>query len=163
MNPRFTKTALLILLILLAGPALADDVAAQGSRFDSQAFQERKARIESDFAQGDRYSAISEFDRRQVLEALDRIAAALDGVQDVEELTPQERADLFTDQELVNTVLTDAREHSRVVCKREGTVGTRFKSTRCKTVAEWDAIRENSQRAVRKKAAPNILRPGGEP
>lgn len=152
---------LLLVLLLFGVSALASESEAP-ALIDLAAFQERKARIESDLAQGDRYREISEYDRRKVLEALERIAAALQGARSIDELTAQQRADVFTDQELVNTVLTDARESSRVVCHREAPVGSRFKRTRCLTVAEWDAIRDNSQRALGRKHRANIHAPAGD-
>ena len=55
---------------------------------------------------------------------------------------------LLNDQALVNTVLTQAADDSRLICSREQKVGTRFKTTVCETVAQRRERNEAAQRAL---------------
>ena len=65
------------------------------------------------------------------------------------ELPERTRLEVFNEQELVNTLLTEAREDSRQVCTREKKVGSHRTTTMCKTVAERRRDMEQSQGALR--------------
>lgn len=93
---------------------------------------------------GDTYSEISKDDRQKVADALQRMEALMHGEPDAAKLKEADKVQLFNDQELINTVLTKARADSRVVCKREKTVGSHRAVSQCLTVAERRKIREQS-------------------
>ncbi|KAF1711329.1 hypothetical protein CSC70_05310 [Pseudoxanthomonas kalamensis DSM 18571] len=114
-----------------------------------QSFIEQRQAIERDLADGETYSEISSDDRKKVKTALDRISSSLAVAGGLTTLDEAKKAELFNDQELVNAILTQAGEDSRLVCTREKKVGSHRTTTNCMTVAERRRAREQSQDAVR--------------
>ncbi len=117
--------------------------------FDPAVFAEQKQALEHEIVAGERYRGIAPKDRERVLEALDRMEANLAGIRSVSELDERRRLAVFNDQELINVVLTQAAEDSRVVCTRETPVGTRLATKVCKTVGERRRDRESAREALR--------------
>lgn len=156
------KKFLLLALLSIAAPALAKDDAQAVTKLDPAAFLATKTTIEKEIYTEDRYKELSDEDRKRVLDALDRMADTLDGATSVQSLSADDRAQLITDQTLVNTVLTQAAEDSRLICTREQKVGTRFKTTVCETVATRRERNEAARRALDNKARSNMAPlPGG--
>lgn len=154
MNVR-TLTALVLSAALLTSAAVhADEASPAGSRFDPASFAQHRANIVEELKVGDLYREISEENRELVLETLDRMGDVLDGVQSIDQLDQEQKVALFNDQELVNTLLTDARNDSRLICTREHTVGTRFKRVDCATVAKRRQRSLESQGVLRNMMAP---------
>lgn len=98
-------------------------------------FATQKSEIIKKLNDGSSYAEISENDRREVLQALDRMEQILAG-RSVEALSEAQRVALFNNQELVTVLLTRAEYDSQVVCSRGRTVGTHFRTTRCETLAQ---------------------------
>jgi len=141
------KGMLLAALLLAAGMASASDARVDVS--NGVSFADQKQKILLQLADGESYSEISKDDRGKVLAALGRMQDILDaGGLDasVATVTAQQRLDLLNDQELVNNILTQAGEDSRMVCRREAPVGTRLARTQCLTVAARRRQREEAQR-----------------
>jgi hypothetical protein len=109
-----------------------------------QFMQESQAEIQADLRRGE-YQEITKDAEAEVLEALQRMVALTAGARTIHDLTAEGRAQLLTEQELVNTRLTQAAEDSRLVCLREQTVGTHFRKTNCMTVAERRQLREEAK------------------
>lgn len=106
-------------------------------------FDGQRQQILSDLNGGEKYSEISAQDAEKVKGALGRMAqqlARVDGV--ISGLSPDQLAVVFNDQELINAILTQAGEDSRLVCTRERPVGSRRPITHCMTVAEKRRHRE---------------------
>ncbi len=82
------------------------------------------------------YNEIAYKDVKLVKQALVLMSSTLEGIDDVSELTEDQRAGLFNNQGLVNTILTMAENDSRMVCRRRGTLGTHFKTTTCETIRD---------------------------
>lgn len=99
-------------------------------------FEQQKATILDDLNSDTVYREISHSDANLVRDTLNRMSERLDGVDDVGQMTKDQQAKLFNDQDLVNTILTMAENDSRTVCRRRGRLGTNFKTTTCETVAE---------------------------
>ena len=125
-------------------------------------FAEQRHAIEKKLADGKTYGEISSNDRSKVREALSRMSDTFGPVDSVAALTEDQKARIFSDQELVNTILTKAHEESRMVCERIEKVGTHRTTTQCLTVAERRRLRELSQDRVQNQqnAAP-VLKNGG--
>lgn len=104
--------------------------------------------INAQMNDGKTYSEISPEDRGRVREALGRITGALE-VAGGRPLTAEAESQAFNDQEVVNTILTSAKEDSRLVCQRERQVGSNRITSQCMTVAERRRLREQGQRATR--------------
>ena len=111
-------------------------------------FEQQKATILQDIKDDTVYSEISHKDANIVRDALNRMSENLQGVADLSEMTVDQRAALYNDQELVNTVLTMAENDSRMVCRRRGRLGTNFKTTICETVAERRERQEADRLAI---------------
>jgi hypothetical protein len=151
---------LLMLALAAAGwqaaPAGAADASASASA-DLTHFPAQRLAIEADLAAGERYRELSRFDRTQVIRSLDRIDAITRGKQSIAELSADERAELFNEQELINTLLTKAAADSRMVCTRSRPVGSNMIATTCKTVAERRQLRKESQEAMYTGQKPHPL------
>ena len=138
---------LFVTLTLAAGMAFAKD-----SRVDvtsGVSFADQRDRIVADLAKGDAYAEISQEDRSTVLATLERMERTLDAggvAATAATVTPQQRLELLNDQELVNNILTQAGEDSKMVCRREAPVGTRLAKSQCLTVAARRRQREEAQR-----------------
>lgn len=159
---------LLILLAAFSAASAHATISASSSRaVEKQAvdmsspFEEQKKSIEADLANGETYSEISRNDRDLVRTALQRISSALASAGSVDALTDGKKAEVFNDQELVNNILTDAGEDSRLVCTREKKVGSHRTTTRCETVAQRRRASEESQKAMRENQRVMMPRPGG--
>jgi len=147
MNLTF-KLPLLAGLLCFGAASAADEAAPGVAKLEPAAFLQVKAQIEEELQGNERYKEIEVKDRERVLDALDRMADMLQGASSVQDLSPNDRAQLLTDQALVNTVLTQAAEDSQLICSREQKVGTRFKTTVCETVAQRRERNEAARRAL---------------
>lgn len=104
------------------------------------------------------YAEITADDRRTVLDLLDRMEAEI-GDGGVDALREDRKVQVFNWQEQINTILAGAHADSRVVCRRERAVGTRFATTNCATVAERRKAREEAHGRLRDMAT-NQRAPG---
>lgn len=134
--------------------ALAIPMGAQAASGTTQvdvtaAFAEQKKNIEADIAGGVTYSEISQKDMGDVRGALHRMSSLLDQEGGIEKLSDAEKAALYNDQELVNNILTQAGEDSRVICRREKKVGSHRTTSQCATVAERRRVSEETTKALR--------------
>ena len=84
----------------------------------------------------------------RVVDALGRIDALL-GKGGHASLPDKDKIEVFNDQDLINTLLTQAREDSRLVCRRERPVGSNRPQNICITVAARRQARENGADALR--------------
>lgn len=137
--------------LLLTSAALAKDEATghQSVSFDPAAYEQQRSAIERDIRKGDRYAEIGDQRRRKVLDNLKEIGRLLEDVTVLEDLKPEEKAQLFNLQEEVNTLLTGAAEDSRLICKRERKTGSHRQTTQCRTVATIRRERENWHEVLR--------------
>ncbi|KAA2285469.1 hypothetical protein F0415_05000 [Arenimonas fontis] len=111
-------------------------------------FSAQRAKIEKDLADGKTYVEIAPEDRARVRQSLERMAATLEGVASVDELSQPQKVALFNEQEVVNTILTQAAEDSRLICERRRETGSHRATTTCETVAERRRRREDDQRRL---------------
>ena len=145
-----------ILLSLAASTASADAKKDAVALELNTSFTQQKEQIERELGDGETYAEISSQDRATVREALNRIADTLERVGGVEGLNAQQKADVFNDQERINTLLTKALEDSRLVCRRERKVGSHRMITECMTVAERRQAYESAQKAMRDVKVPTL-------
>ncbi|KAF1702002.1 hypothetical protein CSC66_12190 [Pseudoxanthomonas kaohsiungensis] len=116
----------------------------------SGSFEAQRDAIITALADGKTYAEISVQDRQKVTGSLNRISGLLGDAQSVDQLPQATKVEVFNEQELINTVLTQAREDSRLVCTREKKVGSHRTTNTCKTVAERRRDQEESQNALRR-------------
>ena len=156
---RLVAVVLLVALSPLAHASISQSgPAKQKAELDvkKNTFAEQRARIIDQLADGETYSEISSENRSKVKDALNRIDGQLQSAGGVEALSAQQKADVFNDQELVNTLLTEASEDSRLVCTREKRVGSHRQTTQCMTVAARNRARNDAQSAVRSIKVPTL-------
>ena len=134
----------LMLLVMLMAPGVVLAKQAELPFRAGESFQTQQQKVRADLLGGEVYSEISAEDRQRVVQALDRMSGLI-GEGSAESLSPVNKAQVFNDQELVNTVLTRAREDSRLVCRREKTIGSNMPSTQCFTVAERERMKRGAQ------------------
>lgn len=135
---------------LLLAVAMSGSIAAQTHKaLDvKHSFSEQQQAVISDF-NGEKYSEISPEDKSKVIDALNRIMNQLGtGNQDINRLPEDVRVSIFNDQNLINTVLTQAAADSRLVCRREKTIGSNMPQNNCLTVAERRRQKNDAQDAV---------------
>jgi hypothetical protein len=149
----------LVLFVLAGTPAMARDE-QPSVEFDPATFAEQKRRLVRSLDSKE-YFEISDQDRQKVVDALDRMERHLTGITSVEQLDEPQRIAVFNDQELVNALLTDAREDSRLVCKREKKVGSNMPTTSCMTIAQRREAQETAQRGLRNEMKVRLCLGGG--
>lgn len=104
---------------------------------------------------GPHYSEISMADKSAVSAAINRIRTRLGDSDTVEALTPQAQTDIYNDQSVVNTILTNAHADSRMVCRRERPTGSNRPERVCLTVAQRRQMREDSTEGLREFQSKN--------
>lgn len=146
---------LLMLSVLALAPLAANANIASDGAFSpekgldlSGSFEAQRDAIIKALGDGKTYAEISPDDRQRVTSSLNRITGLLDGAQSVDQLTEATRVEVFNEQEQVNTVLTQAREDSRLVCTREKKVGSHRTTNNCMTVAERRRAREDTEKQL---------------
>ena len=148
---RITMIALLLGLVGTAAAKPENPVV----QMDRQApVAEQVRRVEKALDDGD-YSEISADDRAQVRQALARIT------QRMGDHPPQVQAEVFNDQERINTVLARAHEDSRQICQHTRTTGSNMPRSRCLSVAERRRIEEKGKALIHDQRTFNNLSPPG--
>jgi hypothetical protein len=157
---RLVLSATLVALCLVAAPVFAAS-APLSTKADASSFPSAKARIEKDLKDGKTYSELTARQKEDVVDALERIEAILEGAPSVESLSTDDKLQLVNDQEFVNTVLTKAADDSRLICKQERKTGSHRMAPRCRTMAQIRKDREDAQEIARRSNLSN-LRPPAE-
>ncbi len=106
---------------------------------------EQMQRIDVEMNDGETYSELTLEDRSRVRAALGRMRGVLDQYPDQATITDVAKTELYNDQQLVNTVLTKAREDSRQICTREKSTGSHRATTQCRTVAQRERDKTSAQ------------------
>ncbi|MBH1444160.1 hypothetical protein [Stenotrophomonas hibiscicola] len=152
------RITMIALLLGLSGTVSAkpEKTAIQ---MDGQApVAEQVRRVERALDDGE-YSEISADDRAQVQQALARITQRMGDHSTLQELPPQVQAEVFNDQERINTVLVRAHEDSRKICQHTRTTGSNMPKSRCLTVAERRRIEEKGKALLNDQRTFNNLTP----
>jgi len=142
------KLATVASLLLLASggvQAAKDEVFATG-----KPLAEQLQRIDVDMNDGKTYSELKLEDRSRVREALGRMRITLERFPQETSIPAAAKTDLFNDQQIVNTVLTQAREDSRLICRREKATGSNFAVTQCLTLAQRERMKNDAQLQMNK-------------
>ena len=144
------KHKLLLVAALFAMPLMPAMAAPNAVKplEEGKPYAEQRQLIMNDLQKGEVYSEIGAEKRRQVVDALARIDGRL-GDGGMASLPEHERVAIFNDQELVNNLLTEAREDSRLVCRRERPIGSNRPQNYCMTVAQRRDARENARESMR--------------
>jgi hypothetical protein len=152
------RITMIALLLGLSGAASARPEKA-AIQMDGQApVAEQVRRVEKALDDGE-YSEISAGDRAQVQQALARITQRMGDHRTLQELPPQVQAEVFNDQERINTVLVRAHEDSRQICQHTRTTGSNMPKSRCLTVAERRRIEEKGKALLNDQRTFNNFNP----
>ena len=103
------------------------------------------AQIRKEMGADGRYEFIRPDDKAKVDADLDSIAAMLQKAGSVSAMSEGDKVQLFNAQEHLNGVLTHS-DRNRLVCERRAPVGTNIPQNNCKTVAEIEKMRRDSQK-----------------
>ncbi len=134
-------TAALMLVVGAAQAAGNDEVFERGKPLITQI-----ERIEVQLNDGETYSELGQEKRAEVREILARLRGITERYPDQGSVPEEVKVQQFNDQARVNTVLTKAREDSRMVCKREKSTGSNRTTTQCMTVAERERAKAKAQK-----------------
>lgn len=151
------RIVLLSLLLGISAPAVAKD--QKSVQLNLGDFSTQYELILKELQDGETYKEIAPDDRVAVHGALERIDRSISDAGDVDALSRDAKIAVFNDQELVNTLLTQAAEDSRLICRREKRTGSHRAVAHCMTVAERDRAREDALEELRRR--PTTLPPGG--
>jgi hypothetical protein len=122
-----------LLTFTLTGTVLAREIVLPVAASKAQ-FEAAKTHLVSQL-DSDKYSEIKPEDKQTVLDTLGRIQAHYDKVASADQLSDQDRVDMFNDQEIINTIVTHAALDSRLICERESTTGSHMVHVTCMTLA----------------------------
>lgn len=143
-----------LVLFILAGNAEAT-MGSSGRKGQENAaldatgsFSEQRKAIEARLANGETYSEINQRDRAAVREALERMSALLEQPGGIAALSEEQKVRVFNDQELVNGILTQAAEDSRLICRREKQIGSNRPITQCMTALQRQRQMEEARKSM---------------
>lgn len=153
------RVTVLALALVLVGAAQAKPKAEAVKMTADEPVAAQIARVDAAL-RSDEYREISMEEKSRVQQALGRIRLKMEGRELVTELSPKDQTLVFNDQEVVNTVLTRAREDSRMVCRRERTTGSNMQQSVCLTVAQRRKAEANGRALLDDHKSFNNLNPG---
>ena len=157
------RSALLLILasLFLVSPLMAKKPVEKAVVADTpEKFEVLVEKIRSEMAPGEKYEFLQKRDREIVNRHLDRMAEMLTRAGSVDAMQPEQKAELFSDQEKVNGILARNAD-DRLVCSHDAPVGSHLPMTRCHTVRELAKSRENFQRQSVEFSTEGRLGPGG--
>lgn len=153
-NRGFTVKQFFRCLVLLASAQVlglglataADKVVEKPVAADTpEKFAETAAQIRKEMESDGRYEFIRPDDKAKADADLNAIAAMLQKAGSVSAMQEGDRVQLFNTQEHLNGILTHS-DRNRLVCERRAPVGTNIPQNTCKTVAEIEKMRRDSQK-----------------
>lgn len=131
----------LLLAFAVSGAAWAQDKSVIDL---NHSFAEQRRTVMADL-EGDKYREISLEQKSAVVAALNRIQSRLGSADDASRLHENDRVAVMNDQSQINVILTQAAADSRLVCRREKTIGSNMPQNNCLTVAERERLRLRAQ------------------
>ena len=150
MHARLALLAAPLLALAFAGSALASSE-HKAVAFDPATFSSQKEAL-IDALHSKTYYEISDENKIRVVEALKRMEDKLAGIGAISDLSETDKLAVFNDQELINNLLTEAAEDSRLVCKREKKLGSNMPVNTCMTVAQRREAQRKAQEQLRNSA-----------
>lgn len=143
-------------LVLVAGMAFAAMASANESELKFDDIRSQQAEIRAGIiAKSNRYSAMPERTRHEVLSRQSRLLAVIDGKQAAGELNQQERTEVFNDLEWIEAAINNSHDE-RLVCEYVKTIGSNRKQRVCRSPAQMEVERERARDALDRE-----LRRGG--
>ena len=146
-SPRLLALALALTAFHGTAQAKRDEPVSLALPADATSIQlaEQRKQIEGALQDPDDYAELRASDRTQVRDSLDQMAGQLEAAGSLAALSDADRAALLSRQEEVNAILATAYDDSRTTCIREQQMGSNFRRSVCKTVAERRRLMEQSK------------------
>ena len=101
------------------------------------------------------FKDLSAPERKALVAKQDRILLLLDGVEDIEQLRPEHRVEVFNTIEWVKATVTKA-EDERMVCEFARTVGSNRAKSVCMTAKQQREHRENARNSLNRGQMCNV-------
>lgn len=117
------------------------------------------ATVQKEMLPGGRYEFVDSAEHDTVTKRLNDMQALFDSYGTVEQMDSGKRAQLLTDQEDVNAILT-RRDDRRMVCKSERPVGSLIPQRACRTYGEIERSRRSTQQFMQQEARPGYVSGG---
>lgn len=131
-----TQLFAIVAAVLLTAPLAAKKVEEKAVVADTpQKFEVLVEAIQQEMAPGKRYEFLDTSNRTEVNDILARMHALLVKAGSVDAMSPDQRAQLMTEQDRVNGILARNAD-DRLVCTHVAPVGSHLPVTRCKTVRQ---------------------------
>lgn len=132
------------MLLLPLGAACASKIEPAVKADTKADFTAVAAAVESAMVPGGRYEFVDTSERKEVASHFSAMQASFDKYGSVEQMDSATRAQLYTDQEAVNAILTQ-RDDRRVICKSERPIGSLLPKRTCRTYGEIERSRKDTQ------------------
>jgi len=143
---------IIVALALCAGAAFASDkvnekrVAADIANTPDK-FAQVIEEVHQEMGTGGRYEFIKAEAKAQVEADLNSMDAMIKKAGSIGAMNEKDKIALFNYQEHLNGILTHS-DGNRLVCERRAPVGSNIPITMCKTVAEIEKMRRDSQKSM---------------
>ena len=139
--------------VLCVGAAVAGDkVIEKPVVADTpEKFAELATSIRQEMNAGGRYEFIRPDDKTRAETDLNTMADMLKKSGSVSAMSKEDQVALFNTQEHLNGVLTHS-DRNRLVCERRAPAGSNIQQSSCKTVAEIEKMRRDSEKFMRDHA-----------
>jgi len=135
----------------VSAAAFADKVEAPFVADTAEKFAATVHDVRAEMGPGGRYEYISPENRAKVEADMGKMQALFGQTSSVAAMDVQQQTQLFNIQEHLNGILTHS-DSNRLVCEHRAPVGTNIPLTTCKTVAEIEKARRDSQLYMRDHA-----------
>ncbi len=134
------------------GAAMADRPIEKPVVADTpEKFAATATQIRAEMATGGRYEFIRPDNKGKVEADLNSMAAMLQKAGSVAAMREQEKVQLYNLQEHLNGILTHS-DRNRLICEHRPPLGTNIPVTTCKTVAEIERSRRESEKYMQDHA-----------
>lgn len=130
---------------LQAGVALAGDSKPIVKADTKDNFAAVVAAIHQQMAPGGRWQYVDRSERESIDTEFADMTDLFDRFGTVAQMDQNARDQLYKDQEIVNDILT-RRDGNRVICRNEEHIGSHIPTRTCKTYAQIESERNDSQR-----------------
>jgi hypothetical protein len=134
------------LVLTAATPASAkENYKEQNFNADSkEKFDTVAANVREGMKPGGRYEYVKPSERSTIDQKLSEMDALFKQSPTVADMSQQTKIELFNDQEVVNSILTQ-RDSERVICKKEAPIGSHIPITTCHTYGQEQDAHKNSE------------------
>lgn len=155
----WTMLMALTMALLPLGAATASTPKPDVKADNKAAFTAVSTTVQNEMRPGGRYEFVDSAEHDTVIKRLGDMQALFDSYGTVAQMDSNTRAQLLSDQEDVNAILT-RRDDRRVICKSERPIGSLIPQRSCRTYGEIERSRLKSQDFMQEQARPGYVHGG---